>query len=186
MVSQITEDGMFGMNGVVRGLIAVAVVALSACASQVTRTEPANAPRAPVRALSSFEVKMSPNSSAQLADNLKFDLDTLRATIKRTLESKNLIAADGDFELVVVVDDIRVRGTFSAIMFGFMAGDDHLNGTATLLGRDGKPLGSFGVKTSWAFGGLAGGQDSSRMSWLYEEFSKKLADELVERRDAKR
>jgi hypothetical protein len=87
----------------------------------------------------------------------------------------------------VVVDDIRVRGSFSAIMFGFMAGDDHLKGTATLYRHaDGKPLGSFGVKISYALGGWAGGQDTARLSWLYEEFSKKLAEELVQRRDAKR
>jgi len=177
---------MNGIKLVLRGLAAIAVLALSACASQVTRTEAANTPREPLRALASFDLKMSPTSTAQLADNLKFDLDALRAMIQRTLESKNLFAADGDFDLKVVVDDIRVRGTFSAVMFGFMAGDDHLNGTATLARRDGQVMGSFGVKTSWALGGFVGGQDSARLSWLYEEFSKMLADELVARRDAKR
>jgi len=175
---------MRAMERAMRCLAVAALLVLSACASQVTRNEPASAPREPVRALSSFTVTMSPASTAQLADNLKFDVETLRTTIKRALESKGLIAADGDFELKVVVEDIRVRGTFSAIMFGFMAGDDHLNGTATLW-RDGKALGSFGVRISWAWGGLAGGQDSARMSWLYEEFAKKLADELIARRDAK-
>jgi len=177
---------MSKLDRTLRLLLAVAVLALAGCASQVTRTEPANVAREPVRALASFDVAMSPNSSAQLADNLRFDIAALRSTIQRALESKNLIAADGDFDLKVVVDDIRVRGTFSAIMFGFMAGDDHLNGTATLVRRDGKTLGTFGVKTSWALGGLAGGQDSARMTWLYEEFAKMLASELVERRDAKR
>jgi hypothetical protein len=170
----------------VRGLALAVALVLSACASQVTRTEGAVTPREPVRALSTFQVSMSPASSAQLADNLKFDIESLRAMIQRTLESKNLIAPDGDFDLKVVVDDIRVRGTFSAIMFGFMAGDDHLNGTATLIRRDGKDMGSFGVKTSWAFGGIAGGQDTARLSWLYEEFAKSLAAELVALRDGKR
>ena len=128
---------------------------------------------------------MSPSSKTQLADNLKFELSTLQAMIGRSLESKNLIAADGDFKLVVVVDDIHVRGTFSAIMFGFMAGDDHLDGTATLLRSDGRKVDDFGVKASYALGGIAGGQDSVRISWLYEEFAKLLTEELVARRDAK-
>jgi hypothetical protein len=120
-----------------------------------------------------------------LIDNLKFDIDALRNILRRTLESKQLIAADADFTMNVVVDDIRVRSTFNAIMGGFMAGHDHLNGTATLLRRDGNVAGNFGVSASWALGGWAGGQDSARLSWLYEEFSKKIAEELAERRDAK-
>lgn len=167
-----------------RGASAAILLSLAACASQVTRPpEPADAVREPVRALSSFKVVMSPQAHEQLADNLKFDIDTLRAKVGLALESRNLVAKDGDFDLTVVVDEIRVRGTFSAVMFGFMAGDDHLYGTATLHRGD-KPIGSFGVKTSWALGGLAGGQDDARLSWLYEEFAKQLAGELVARREA--
>jgi hypothetical protein len=167
-------------------LLAAFALALSGCASQVTRDETAGMPREPVRALSSFDVVMSATSTAQMADNLKFDIEALRSTMRRTLESKQLVAADGDFEMKVVVDDIRVRSTFNAIMWGFMAGDDHLNGSVTLTRRDSNASNNFGVKASWALGGFAGGQDSARLTWLYEEFSKKIADELVERRDAKR
>ena len=71
-------------------------------------------------------------------------VDALRTTLQRTLESKSLIAPDGDFDLQVVVDDIRVRSTFNAVMWGFMAGDDHLDGTATVLRKDGQPAGRFG------------------------------------------
>lgn len=165
---------------------AAILLALSACASQVTRPpESADAAREPVRALSSYTVTMSPQANAQLADNLKFNIDSLRTKISQALDSKGLVAKDGDFEMQVVVDDIRVRGTFSAVMFGFMAGDDHLYGTATLRRGD-KTLGNFVIKTSWALGGLAGGQDDARVGWLYEEFAKQLAEELVARRDAKR
>lgn len=168
-----------------RRLALVTLLALSACASNVTRTDAPGAIREPVRALRVFDVTMSPSSKTPLADNIKFDLEALRVMIQRTLETKSLIAADGDFEMSVVIDDIRVRSTFNAVMWGFMAGDDHLNGTVTLSRREGNPVGSFSVKTSWALGGLAGGQDSARMNWLYEEFAKKLTQELVERRDAK-
>lgn len=164
----------------------ICILALSACASQVTRSDAPTAAKEPIRALSSFEVTMSPAGSAQLAENLKFDVEALRAMIQRTLEARKMLAADGDFQMTVLVEDIRVRSTFNAIMWGFMAGDDHLNGTVTLRRGEGNALGSFGVKTSWALGGFAGGQDSARLSWLYEEFAKKLADELIARRDAPR
>jgi hypothetical protein len=158
---------------------------LSACASQVTRPpQAADAPREPVRALSGYTVTMSPQANAQLTDNMKFNIDSLRTKVGQALDAKGLVAKDGDFEMQVVIDDIRVRGTFSAVMFGFMAGDDHIYGTATLRRGD-KTLGSFGIKTSWALGGLAGGQDDARTGWLYEEFAKQLAEELVARRDAK-
>ena len=137
-----------------------------------------------MRALSSFAVTMSPQAKSQLADNLKFNIDALRSKVGLALDSKNLVAKDGDFELLVTVDDIRVRGTFSAMALGFLAGDDHLYGTATLR-RGAKTLGSFEIKTSWALGGIAGGQDDARLGWLYEEFAKQLAEELVARRDAK-
>jgi hypothetical protein len=70
-------------------------------------------------------------------------------------------------------------------MWGFMAGTDQLNGTATLTRLDGRPAGSFKVGTSYGLGGFGGGQDSSRLAWLYEEFAKLLTQELVALRDQK-
>jgi hypothetical protein len=102
-----------------------------------------------------------------------------------TLYAARLVSPDGDFKLTVTVDELRVRGTFNAIFWGFMAGSDHLNGTATLTRLDGKPVGNFKVTTSYALGGFAGGQDSSRLVWLYEEFAKMLTQELVALRDQK-
>jgi hypothetical protein len=98
-----------------------------------------------------------------------------------------VLTPDGDFRLKVVVNDVRVRGTFSAVMFGFMAGDDHLNGDSIVLRKEGdESVYEFKVKTSYALGGWAGGQDAMRMDWLYEEFSKKIAEKLAALRDAKK
>lgn len=176
---------MIQPTGHVRRLALIAVLGLAACASQVTRHEEPTAKIEPVRALASFTVALSPKAQQQLPDNVKFDTEALRSTLQRMLDAKGLIAKNGDFDLRVLVDDIRVRGTFNAVFWGFMAGDDHLDGTATVLRRDGTTAGSFAVKTSYALGGLAGGIDSTRLTWLYEEFSKKIADELAARRDAK-
>ena len=167
--------------------ILVALSLLAACASQVVEPDAASGPKPTVRALESFSVELSPKAKEQLADDVKFDINALSKKLDLALKNKGLIATDGDFRLKVVVSDIRVRGTFNAVMWGFMAGDDHLNGDSILLRRDeDRPVYEFKVKTSYALGGFAGGQDALRMDWLYEEFSNKVADKLVALRDAKK
>jgi len=161
------------------------IATLAGCASQVTRPPEAAIARAPVRALTSFEVEISPQAKAAMADpeTQKFDPGAFRGVIQRTLDAAKLVSPDGDFKLTVTVDQLRVRSTFNAIMWGFMAGTDQLNGTATLTRLDGTPVGNFKVDTSYGLGGIGGGQDSSRLAWLYEEFAKMLTQELVALRD---
>jgi hypothetical protein len=174
------------MNRISR-FAAIAVVCLAAgCASQVTRVGAPETPKQSMRAVETLSVEMGPNAKAQLADNLAFDVAAMESVLRRMLQAKGLLASDGDVRLKVVVDDIRVRSTFSAMMFGIMAGTDQVNGTASLRGRNDQPLEEMKINTSYGLGGFAGGQDSMRMNWLYEEFSKKLAEELVARRDGAR
>jgi hypothetical protein len=168
-------------------IIAIALaLALSACSTQVKRPTAAEQPKPVIKALESYAVELSPQAKSQLPDNVKFDAEAFTATLKRTLEARNLVAPDGDFRLKVVVEDIRVRGTFNAVMWGFMAGDDHLYGDAILENREGKVVYTYRVESSYALGGLAGGIDSTRLNWLYEDFSKHVADELAEKRDDKK
>jgi len=100
-------------------------------------------------------------------------------------DAAELVSPDGDFKLTVTIDGLRVRCTFDAIMLGFMVGTEQLNRTATLTRLDGRPVGDFKVSTSYGLGGFGGGQDSSRLAWLYEEFAKMLTQELVALRDQK-
>lgn len=165
-------------------LIITSLVALAGCSSQVKRPDIADKSKPVVKALHSFVVEMTPEAKQQLAANVKFNKEELSDTLERTLDSRGLIAPDGDFSLKVLVKDIRVRSTFSAMMWGFMAGDDHLQGDAIVMSRDGEPVYTFGVKASYALGGIGGGQDSTRMNWLYEEFSEQIAEELVAQRSA--
>jgi hypothetical protein len=166
---------------------AVLIATLAGCASQVTRQPEATTTVEPVRALTSFEIEISPASKAAMADaeTQKFDLVVFRGVIQRTLDAAKLVSPDGDFKLTVTIDQLRIRSTFNAVMWGFMAGTDQLDGTATVARLDGRPAGSFKVGTSYGLGGFAGGQDSSRVAWLYEEFAKVLTQELVARRDQK-
>jgi hypothetical protein len=167
--------------------LALLIATLAGCASQVTRPPEATTTREPVRALTSFEIEISPVAKAAMddAEIQKFDLVAFRGVVQRTLDAAKLVSPDGDFRLTVTIDELRVRGTFNAMMWGLMAGTDQLNGTATLNRLDGRPVGNFKVRTSYGLGGFAGGQDSLRVAWLYEEFAKLLTQELVALRDQK-
>ncbi len=68
-------------------------------------------------------------------------------------------------------------------MLGFFAGNDHINGHATISDKDNNKVNQFEVNTSFAFGGIGGGvaviKDSSRMGWLYNRFSELVLEGIV-------
>jgi len=160
-------------------LLVLSLLVVAGCSSQVTRPEVAGEALPVARTLQDFTVEMSPGAKATLADNVKFDINALQVTLQRTLDGKGLLSPVGDYRLKVVVNSIRVRSTFNAVMWGFMAGNDHLRGDVTVLDLAGREVYSFEVSASYALGGLGGGQDASRMNWLYEEFSEMVAGELL-------
>ena len=150
-------------------------VLVAGCASGVKRAEDSAKRQA-------YFAGGGKNAQSQLSDNLKFDQEKLLATVKRALGAKNLLAKTPDDKLPtieVVVTDIRVRSNFSAVMWGFMAGDDHINGEVVARDAAGRELQRFSVSASYALGGLAGGQDETRMSWLYETFAQETVNELT-------
>jgi hypothetical protein len=164
-------------------MLLLPLLVIAGCSSQITRPENVDATRPIVKALQDFTVEMSPNAKLQLADNVKFDIKALRSTLLRTLEGNSLIAENGDYRLKVVINDIRVRSTFNAVMWGFMAGNDHLTGDVIVLNLAGEPIDNFEASASYALGGVGGGQDTSRMNWLYEEFSEMVANELLQKKE---
>ena len=164
----------------------LALSLLAACSADVTRSAD------PVLAKPQFanhqtqagnlEVTLTPEAQQKLADNLKFDQDKLLDTVRRALVANNVLTKDVDpsrAKVEIKVTDMRVRSNFSAIMFGFMAGDDHIDGDVIVISSTGSELQEFKVAASYALGGLAGGQDSARMDWLYENFAKRVVEELT-------
>ena len=63
-------------------------------------------------------------------------------------------------------------------MLGFLAGADSLEGTVTLLGKDGEIVNQFDIDASYAAGGFIGGQDGTRMEWLYGKFGELTAQTI--------
>lgn len=171
------------MNKKLLSVVAVAFI-LGGCAAGVTRAPTASAERVAAPAYSQFasvSLSMSPEAKEKALENLKFNPDELLSHVKRALDSRSLLDASGAPQLPklqVVVKDMRVRSNFSAIMWGFMAGADSIQGEIVLTDSAGKELDRFTVSASYALGGLAGGQDSTRMSWLYEKFAEETVKEL--------
>jgi hypothetical protein len=162
-------------------------LSLSACASDVIRSADSGLakPQFAVgqgKQAGNIAVALTEDAQKQAADNLKFNHETLLATVRRALEGNKVLAKDGDPALPrvdILVTDVRVRSNFSAIMFGFMAGDDRIKGDVIVRAPNGTALQQFTISTSYALGGIAGGQDSARMDWLYEAFAKRVLEELT-------
>jgi hypothetical protein len=159
------------------------LLSLTSCASQVIKSP--ESPKPQIKALQNITVETSPQAVQKIADDVEFDIDTFLTTLRNALDSRELLAADGDFDLNVVIHDVRVRGTASAIMLGFFAGDDHLIGDAIILNRSGEVVYTYTAEASYALGGFVGGVDSTRLEWLYGKFSEIVSDELVVNRDEK-
>ena len=164
----------------------VPLMLLGACASGVTpaqRSELSSPQFATTeKKAKAVTVSLSNEAQKQLPDNLKFNQETLLSTVRRSLEARQMLAPGSNDPLPsieIVVTSIRARSSFSAVMFGFMAGDDHIKGEIIVRDAAGAELQRFGVSASYALGGLAGGSDESRMNWLYETFAKHTINELT-------
>lgn len=167
-------------------LLLVAVLILSGCASGVTRapTTAANnrTSLAANNQVSSVSIALTDEAKTKVGDNLKFNQDELLAHVKRALDAKSLLNSSTDKprpNIQVLVKDMRVRSNFSAVMFGFMAGSDSITADVIVKDSTGREMDRMEVSASYALGGLAGGQDSARMGWLYETFAEETVKELT-------
>lgn len=160
-------------------LIAIAAVSISACSSSVKRLDEISQYHYQQEKFIKVAVSLNRDAKEKLKDNLKFNQDTLLNTLKRSLSAHELLTDNGTHNISVVITDIRVRSNFSAVMWGFMAGDDRIEADIHVNNEQGETLHSFHVTASYALGGLAGGQDDARMGWLYEEFAKLTTQEIL-------
>ena len=154
---------------------------LAGCTSGVTRPDHQARAANTLTEPATLAVTLSDNARKAIGENLKFDQNKLQEVLNRAFDAKGLLAKDNASaakHVEVQVNDVRVRGTFSAIMFGFMAGNDHLNGTITVSDSNNRPVRHFDVSAAYALGGLAGGQDDARLGWLYEKFAEETVNEL--------
>jgi hypothetical protein len=161
------------------GLQVAVLLGLVGCAGTIKQDARVQGDVSRLEGVTQVVALMSPDATKQLADNFQFNREELATFLRRRLEAKGLISATSTHQVQIVVTDIRVRSAIAAIMLGFMAGDDHVTGRVRVLDAQGRALRSFDVNATYALGGLAGGQDSMRMNWLYDKFSELAAIELA-------
>jgi len=174
-------------------MVFVLSIALAGCAASVKRPtssgSTASAALVPSRVLltptnpaSDVSISLSDEVTTKTANDSKFNQDELLAHVKRALETQDLLtsAATGPSQSIEIrITKVRVRGTFSAVMWGFMAGADSISGDVTLKNASGESVDTFHVSVSYALGGLAGGQESTRMDWMYEKFAQETLKALT-------
>ncbi len=156
----------------------LAMLILTGCSGNITRTDSSNISTNIVEntKLSNIEVSMIEAMQDKLDKNNTFDVSMLEKSIENKLINASLKEENSKYILNIIINDVRVRSTFNAVMWGFMSGDDHIKGKATIVDNDGTIVNEFNVNASYALGGFAGGQDSSRMSWLYEKFAELIVE----------
>ena len=150
-------------------------------ASAVERINDSKVYRYDGQKFNKVELIIREDATDDLGDIIRFDQDELRNMIEHTLDVKGLKDVNSPNIVKVEINDVRVRSTSDAIMWGFMAGDDHIEGDILLLGENAVPFHAFHVSASYALGGLAGFKEI-RMSWLYEEFSKLTLQEILDKK----
>jgi uncharacterized protein DUF4410 len=157
------------------------------CASGYTRPPvagltPASSKVSTQNQINRVDVELTPEVKERLKDSLKFDAEALVGKVDMALSNHALLnkeKKENILALHITVTHVRVRNTFNAVMWGFMSGNDSIQGDIIVKDSSGGTLDRFHVDTSYALGGWAGGQDSMRMNWLYEAFAKQVVSGLT-------
>ncbi|MCU0559635.1 MAG: DUF4410 domain-containing protein [Desulfobacterales bacterium] len=160
-------------------LLSLVVLGLlvTGCASSVQRRAESEGYRYGGEKFSRVDLSVDPAAAKDPDDLVRFENQKLQGIIERSLEANGLLNAASPATVKVEITDLRLRSTFNAFMWGFMAGDDHIVGDVALVAENGAVRHTFKVAASYALGGFAG-MNETRMGWLYEEFAKLTAAEI--------
>jgi hypothetical protein len=161
------------------GLVALMVlVLLGGCAGTVTQDVRVRGDVSRLDGVNQVVALIAPEAANQQIEYSQFNRQELATRLRWRLESKGLAVPTATHQVEIVVTDLRIRNGFAAIMIGPLAGDDHVTGRVRVLDPSGQPVRSFEIHATYAFGGIAGGQDSVRLNWLYDKFADLASAEL--------
>lgn len=163
--------------------LALALLFFSGCASTTSRLDSqTRISHETFKEQPITKVDVTSSDSVKGKKTLKFNEDSLAQFIRLALENEGVFTPSFSkgYSLRVNVENIRIRSTFNAVMWGAMAGSDKIEGKVQLLNDLGQIIDEFKVSASYALGGIAGGQDGMRIEWLYEAFAKEIAKEFTE------
>ena len=164
-------------------LIAISVAYLVGCSSNVRRDNDAPAVYQYSGAkYGKVSTAMSPEIAADADKAARFQELKLEEAIVTQLKEKNLYDEKSENIVDVVVNALSVRNAATAIMFGFMAGSDNMEGVVTLKASDGKVLNKFTIDASYALGGFGGGQNTARLGYLSRTFGDLTAKTILDKK----
>jgi Domain of unknown function (DUF4410) len=165
-----------------RGLVLAALVLMAACSSNV-RMGTSSRYAYTGEKYSNVVVVLSDavannKDKAYRAEDLALDQHIIAA-----LKASNLYDEKSPSSIKVTINSIRIRNTFNAVMFGFMAGSDNIDGVVLLLDEQQKPRTDFDIKASYSLGGIGGGQSGTRLGWLRDKFAELTVNTILGKTD---
>jgi hypothetical protein len=161
-----------------RWLLLAVVLWLAGCAGTIQRESQSGAHRIENARYSAVDVVLTDDGRREAADNPLFNVRELGDYVRRRLEGRSLLDLQGTHRVEVSIQHVRVRSALSAVMLGIMAGSDSIEGYVRVYDQRGRQVHGYKVNASYGLGGLAGGQDSTRLGWLYDKFSDLAVAEL--------
>lgn len=163
---------------IAKGLTALLVLVLVGCGGTIQRESSGGARRIEGGTYRNVEVVLSPAARHMQAENPQFSVRELSDYVRRRLESQELLRADSRFRVEVTIESFRVRSAVAAVLFGIMAGTDSIDGYVRVYDNGGRQVHGYKVNASYGLGGWAGGQDGTRMNWMYDKFAELAVAEL--------
>jgi hypothetical protein len=149
------------------------------CASGVKRSGEPEATNLTNTKVIQVQVILTDEAKKLVLENQDFSVNNLKSTIENQLKVLELLDTNAGQIMEVSIKSFRARSAFSAIAFGFMAGNDNIVGVMSIKDATGKTLKTAEISASYALGGIGGGPTSTRMGWLYGEFAKLSIQELA-------
>ena len=170
---------MSGSTIVQRLFVLLCTLLLAACAGTIQRESGAGARRVQGASYSGVEIVLNDEARRAQGDNPLFNARELGEYVRKQLDAHELLNAQGTHRVEVTIEHMRVRSAAAAVILGIMAGADSIDGYVRVYDANGRQVHGYKVNASYALGGLAGGQDTTRLGWLYAKFAELTVAELA-------
>ncbi len=128
-----------------------------------------------INPITSITLDLAPEVGNDIRNYLGFNRDKLLEKILIELNKNKLYSNNQkNLDLSVEITKVKIRTEYSAVMFGFLAGVDILDGRISIKDKSGLEVDAFDVNASYGLGGSLAGSDSVRTDFLYETFARSV------------
>lgn len=156
----------------------VLAVLLTACAATVEMGRNTASYTYKGEKFGNIVIELSDAVTADSRKIIRMDQIDLDNKIKNYLMAEKLYDENSSNTITVVVNHVRIRRAFFAIMFGAMSGSDSLEGTVRLNTGKGYNT-TFDITATYSLGGIGGGQNGTRLGWLGDTFAELTVNTII-------